>query len=360
MGEARHQPRARRVPTPGEELDERVPAAVTEGSSSLMDLQRSAGNAAVVSMLAAADPEPAMIARAPLPGLLRADLGLVQRGSKQRKAKAAKKAAAAAASASTTTAESESTETEGSETDSGETDTGEIEDGETEGSETESAETTTTTTTASTGSTGSSPAPSQAPPPDPKIAILKGVIGDGPYGRMLAELGSDAAVVKYGEDCGAQRLKYLIETQRLTAAVLKHYGAAMLKDFVGVGDAAWSHLTTAKLNSQGAISGGHDDAVFNTFVASVHYRVTSTAGRGEIFKVWYSDDNGDPVGTKTLIRGLVGKKATWVGYFNTALWKAIREKTLTAGTCYVSDADGYRYGLYWRSGASEVDTIYMA
>ena len=36
--------------------------------------------------------------------------------------------------------------------------------------------------------------------------------------------------------------------------------------FMGPGDLMWDHLTTAKLNSQGAVSGGHDEAVFTAFI----------------------------------------------------------------------------------------------
>jgi hypothetical protein len=332
---------------------------VDEASTSwLLGVQRSAGNAAVVSMLGQTSAEPAMVARAPLPGLLRAELGTIQRrgGKRGRRAKAAK----ATATSAPTETESAETETEDAETETT-TESGETETGETETAETESAETTTTTSTATTGSsTGSgTPAPAPQPQPDPKIAALKAVIGERPYANMLAQLGNDAAVVKYGEDCGAERLKELIYTYRLTAAVLQHYGAAMLKTFVGCGDTAWAHLTTARLNSQGAISGGHDSGVFMSFLSSVDYELDGTRGTGEVYKVWYKDDEGRAKGSKTLIRGLAGKKKTWQGYFNDALWQAIRDKKLVAGTCYISH-DGWDYGLYWRSGAAEVDTIYPA
>jgi hypothetical protein len=293
----------------------------------LLRLQNTVGNATVVRMLAS-------------------DTDVVRRGGARARAKKrAAKAAAASASTGTTTTETESAETE--------TESGETETAETETAETESAQAPTTAT-----------APTTPPVPvrDPKATALESVIGKAPMERMTTQFGTEAAVVTFADEVGSQKLKDLIYVRKMTAAQLQTVGAAKLKTFVGVGDAAWTHLTTAHFNSAGAISGAHDLDVFYDFLEENDYVITNRRNLGGgIVKVSYASGDDRVRGSKTLINGLAGAKSTWMATFNQAIWNALKAGTLTAGSMsYAQDDAGWDYGYFYRSGATQVDTVFPA
>jgi hypothetical protein len=148
---------------------------------------------------------------------------------------------------------------------------------------------------------------------------------------------------------------------------LKHYGAPMMKTFVGAGDAAWTHLTTAKVNDKGAISGAHDAKVFLDYVAANGFELVGNVPPAAIYKVQYRKKGTGPapvpgpiLGSKTLIQGLSGKKVQWLKTFNDAIWKGVADKKLTTGQYTVKDAGGDQYGGFYNAGKDEVDTVFPA
>jgi hypothetical protein len=49
----------------------------------------------------------------------------------------------------------------------------------------------------------------------------------------------------------------------------------MMSIFVGAGDLMWDHLTTAKLNSEGAVYGGRDEPLFTSFIKKQGLKILS-------------------------------------------------------------------------------------
>ncbi|MGH9165525.1 MAG: hypothetical protein ACRDZW_08460, partial [Acidimicrobiales bacterium] len=101
-----------------------------------------------------------------------------------------------------------------------------------------------------------------------------------------------AEIRDYRTNVGPPRFKELLVTRAVPAAALHHFGAPMMKTFVGAGAKAWKHATTAKISAtSGQISGAHDATVFDDFVngqapgepagdtnATVHTSVATTHG----------------------------------------------------------------------------------
>jgi hypothetical protein len=135
----------------------------------------------------------------------------------------------------------------------------------------------------------------------------------------------------------------------------------MMKTFVGAGAAAWTHLTTAKVNDKGAISGAHDEKVFLDFMAANDFELVGAPVAADVYKVRYRKAGTTAVlGSKTLIQGLAGKKAQWLKTFNDAIWKGIADQKLTTGQYTVDDASGGQYSGFYNAGKAEVDTVFPA
>ncbi len=99
-----------------------------------------------------------------------------------------------------------------------------------------------------------------------KFQTIKTVITPERFGELLQAL-SPAGLLSYAKTTGEGRLRRLLIDRQIPVAALMHYGANFMGSFKGAGHQMWEHLITAKLNSQGAVSGGHDEKVFLKFIA---------------------------------------------------------------------------------------------
>jgi hypothetical protein len=191
-----------------------------------------------------------------------------------------------------------------------------------------------------------------------ELGELKALIGAAGLTDMLSAFSPDETAT-YARTVGKERLNTLLTTTHVCAAALKHYGATMMKTFVGAGETSWTHLVTASLNSQGVISGAHDEAVFNAFLTETGYSIApGSDAPAVVYKVRYQDGGGTVKGSKTLIQNLKTNKALWQTRFNDAVWRAVNAKTLADGQYTARDAQSRRYGGYYTKGRDEVDTVY--
>lgn len=174
----------------------------------------------------------------------------------------------------------------------------------------------------------------------------------------------------YRTTVGLARFKVLLIDKALPAAALSHYGADMLKTFIGVGNDAWKHATTAKISAtSGQISGAHDEKAFFDFLnaqqpgaakGEANGRITRSDPPGAIYKVEYKlhANRGKKKGSKTLIRDLDDHKDTWMASFNDAVWSDLRASTFSTASGFATGAAaGQAYEWFYASG-KEVDTIY--
>jgi hypothetical protein len=167
-----------------------------------------------------------------------------------------------------------------------------------------------------------------------------------------------------------------------------HYGANLMGTLSGAGPLMWEHLTTAKLNSQGAVSGGHDEKVFLNFIAKNGLKILTDETdpdvpqpplpADEVHKVRYGtytistvEDTGpegttstrrvqspNVIGTKTLIRGLRANERRWMDVFQNAVWRAVADQRLTDGLFFARDSEDRRYAGFWTKGEAEVTSMW--
>jgi hypothetical protein len=206
---------------------------------------------------------------------------------------------------------------------------------------------------------------------------LGDAIGSEGLSEMLKTFTRSEALT-YAKAVGNVRLKVLLDERKVPAAVLSHYGAPLMKSFVGAGDKLWTHLVTASLNAQGAVSGGHDDTVFRDFIATKNYRIVDDPFHPEpppvpdgqtpvvlpppivptVYKVQYANSSGTTIGSKTLIQNLSTNKATWEARFDEAVWDALINKRLSDGSFTGEDGEGSSYDGFYVRDAFEVDTMW--
>lgn len=188
------------------------------------------------------------------------------------------------------------------------------------------------------------------------LGVLKGLVESEGLTELLSAFGP-AAAIAYAKEMGNERLKVLLVDRKVPAASLLHYGAKMMKVFVGAGAAAWTHVTTATEKSDGVISGGHDEKVFLDFIAAKGYELDRAYPSSDLYKVRYQKVGGPVLGSKTLIKGLTGAKDAWLKRFNDAIWKGICDKSFTVGQ-YTVGTGNDRYSGFYNAGKAEVDTVF--
>jgi hypothetical protein len=165
-------------------------------------------------------------------------------------------------------------------------------------------------------------------------------------------------MVVYAEAVGVERLRFLLAEKHVGADALKHYGATMMKTFIGADEITWNHLVTAGVNAKGAISGAHDEAVFLAYLPRIGYQLDpSSSPPGDQYTVTYTDASGTTKGRKTLIRGLAGDKETWMASMNRAIWACVRAKMFATGEFVAADGS-QRYNGFYKNGEDGVDTVY--
>jgi hypothetical protein len=185
--------------------------------------------------------------------------------------------------------------------------------------------------------------------------------------------------IDYAKEVGGTvRLRFLLVDKAVPAAVLKHYGADMMKGFVGAGPKMWTHLVTASLNSTGVVSGGHDHDVFRTFIKKKKYTITNDPFAPPepdpdadedaeppppvvvptVYRVQYANESGVVLGTKTLIQNLTGTKTAWMARFEEAAWNALINERLSGGSFWGRDSQNASYDGYYERDAFEVDTMW--
>ncbi|MGH9125339.1 MAG: hypothetical protein ACRDZ8_11525 [Acidimicrobiales bacterium] len=197
-----------------------------------------------------------------------------------------------------------------------------------------------------------------------QIKGLAADLGDPALKDLLTKFNA-AEIKAYRTTVGADRLKHLITIKNLKANALHHYGAAMLKTFVGANATTWGHLAGRPTisNTSGQISGGHDEAEFLGYINELvgtdsdepRATIDSSTGPGAQYKVTYTT-RGGVSGSKTLIRNLATNEATWLPRINNAIWAAIRNVTF-AWPAFSASAGGYSFQGYYNGGVA-VDTIY--
>jgi hypothetical protein len=199
-------------------------------------------------------------------------------------------------------------------------------------------------------------------------AEIKGLatdLGDPALKDLLTKF-SATQLKAYRTTVGEDRLKHLITVKLLKANALHHYGATMLKTFVGADANTWAHLagTPTLSNFSGQISGGHDEAAFKTYISQLVGPQGSQVPRATIlssdppsarYKVTYQTRAG-VTGSKTLIRDLATSQATWLPRINKAIWAAIKAVTFGTGQFSCSTGTHSFQGFY--NGGDAVDTIY--
>jgi hypothetical protein len=179
---------------------------------------------------------------------------------------------------------------------------------------------------------------------------------------LLSEY-SAAELVKLETAIGRPRFRMLITVYKIPAAAFKHYTNTFMKTFAGATETTWQHLINIGYNNAGAISGGHDQATFYAFAAQEGVDIDRTQAVGSNEKVTYTTywPNGSvaQTGSKTLIPGLVGKKAVLMAAVNDALWNAIAKKEfdVTSNAWEATTRNGAKkFSGFYRNGA--IDTFF--
>lgn len=191
-----------------------------------------------------------------------------------------------------------------------------------------------------------------------KLAALQSVLG-ATHTTDLLNVFSVRGVLGYCTKVGQDRLVELMTTHGVGAAALNHYGPDLMRTFVGAADQLWAHLTTASLNDKGVVSGGHDESVFNAFIAKAGYKIKNPpASPPDAYKIVYEDDKGVTKGSKTLIKGLKAGKGTWMPVLKEAVWRAVAAKRLSNGAFWTDDSTGQVYDGFYDKGSDEVTTMW--
>jgi hypothetical protein len=162
---------------------------------------------------------------------------------------------------------------------------------------------------------------------------------------------------------GVARLTTLLTVHKVPASAFTHYTNTFMKTFAGATETTWQHLITIQFNNQGAISGGHDQATFYAFAAQEGVDIDRTQAVGSNEKVTYTtywpDGSVAQTGSKTLIPGLVGKKAAMMTAVNNALWNSIAKKEfdVNSNAWEATTSDGTKtFSGFYRNGA--IDTFF--
>ncbi len=191
-----------------------------------------------------------------------------------------------------------------------------------------------------------------------ELGQLKAAIG-APALVDLLSVFTPTGVASYAKAVGGEgRLTTLMTTHAVPAVALKHYGAGWMKEFEGADPGLWTHLVTASLNSHGAISGGHDEAVFNAFTKEKKYQITNNPVPAPVYRVEYANAEGSVTGSKTLIRALKSNKDAWMARFTEAIWRAVARRALSDGSFRTTDGQGQSYDGFYTKGRPYVETIW--